>query len=200
MIKIGLTGGIASGKSSVANWFREKGLTVIDADQIAHTIMADKAVVTAVEQEFGPEYIEDSGINRSLLGSLVFQDKEMKRKLEKLLHPLIYQEMQRQASQAASKNEKAVILDIPLLFETGWDKRVDEVWVVYVTRDIQLVRLMARNKLTREEADLRIASQMPLEEKAQKAGRIINNSGSWQETEAQLEAIWTEVQKWGERN
>jgi dephospho-CoA kinase len=118
MIRIGLTGGIASGKSSVANWFREKGLTVIDADQIAHTLMADMAVISAVEQEFGAEYIENGRINRSLLGNKVFQDKEMKKRLEKLLHPLIYQEMQRQAAEAEIKKEKSVILDIPLLFET----------------------------------------------------------------------------------
>jgi len=195
MIRIGLTGGIASGKSSVANWFREKGLTVIDADQIAHTLMADMAVISAVEQEFGAEYIENGRINRSLLGNKVFQDKEMKKRLEKLLHPLIYQEMQRQAAEAEIKKEKSVILDIPLLFETGWDKRVDQIWVVYVPKNIQLARLMARNKLTREEAELRIASQMLLEAKAQKADRIIDNSGSWQETEVQLEAIWIELSK-----
>lgn len=193
MIRIGLTGGIASGKSSVANWFRAKGLTVIDADQITHLIMGDPAVISAVEKEFGAEYISGGQINRLLLGSKIFQDQAMKTKLEKLLHPLIYAETQRQASEAELKKEKLVILDIPLLFEAGWDKQVDEVWVVYVLRNIQLARLTARNKLNREEAEQRISSQMPLEEKARMADRVINNSGSWQETEAQLEAIWLDL-------
>jgi dephospho-CoA kinase len=193
MLKVGLTGGIASGKTSVADWFRQKGVLVFDADQAVHRLMNNQEVVDAVRQEFGPVYIQDGIINRAKLGSKVFADQNSKKRLEQLLHPLVLKEMQRQSAEAERRNEGMMIFDIPLLFEVGWDKAVEEVWVVFVPMDIQLKRLIARNGLSSDEAKQRIDAQMSIDEKVKRADRVIDNSGSWQATEAQLNTIWKKI-------
>lgn len=195
MLKAGLTGGIASGKSSVSKWFAAKGITVFDADKVVHESYLDPTVVAKIEQAFGSKYIENDQVNRSLLAAKIFSDHAAKRSLEGIIHPYVLAEMQERCKISESKSEKLIILDIPLLLEAGWERFVDEVWVVYVSFDIQLERLMLRNGFSAEEAKLRILSQMSLEEKLQKADRIIDNSGSWLETEKQLEKISEELLK-----
>ncbi|NLI93585.1 MAG: dephospho-CoA kinase [Peptococcaceae bacterium] len=193
MMRIGLTGGIASGKSSVAAWFRKKGISVFDADDAVHQIMAESVMISAIEKEFGSEYLINGEINRPLLALHVFQDQNMKTRLEKLLHPPVLEEMEKQCREAEKCGEKLIILDIPLLFEAGWDKFMDEIWVVYVPFSVQLERLILRNGLSGEEAERRIRSQMNLDEKAGKADRVIDNGGSREETEQQLESIWKDL-------
>lgn len=195
MLKVGLTGGIASGKTSVAKWFAEQGITVFDADKTVHELFSAPFVAAEIEQTFGSGGIEDGKVNRKFLANIIFHDKKAKNKLEEMIHPFVLREMLKICAQAESANKDLIILDIPLLFEIGWDKLVDEVWVVYVPRPIQLQRLMLRNGLTEEESGQRIASQMPLEEKVKKADRVIDNSGSWSETEKKLEAIREELRK-----
>jgi dephospho-CoA kinase len=155
--------------------------------------MNNQEVVDAVRQEFGPVYIQDGIINRAKLGSKVFADQNSKKRLEQLLHPLVLKEMQRQSAEAERRNEGMMIFDIPLLFEVGWDKAVEEVWVVFVPMDIQLKRLIARNGLSSDEAKQRIDAQMSIDEKVKRADRVIDNSGSWQATEAQLNTIWKKI-------
>ncbi|RNC29672.1 MAG: Dephospho-CoA kinase [Candidatus Dichloromethanomonas elyunquensis] len=191
--KIGLTGGIASGKSSVASWFRAKGVPVFDADDAVHLIMAREAMISSIKGEFGPEYIQNGKINRVLFGNKVFQDPKIKKRLEELLHPLVLKEMEIRCREAEKMGEKIIILEIPLLFEAGWDKNMDEIWVVFVPYSIQVERLVLRNGFSVEEAVKRISSQMVLEEKVQKADKVIDNSGNWNETEKQLGAIWKEI-------
>lgn len=195
MLKIGLTGGISVGKTNVANWFAARKVTVFDADKTVHQFYSTPSVTEKIRKSFGPEYLLNNTIDRTLLASKVFQDGQAKAKLEEILHPLVIKEMQTRCAQAESEQEKLIILDIPLLFEAGWENHVDEVWVVYVPRAIQIQRLMLRNNLSREESQSRICSQMPLEEKVKKADRVIDNSGSWQETEQQLGEIWKELKK-----
>ncbi|NLM21735.1 MAG: dephospho-CoA kinase [Peptococcaceae bacterium] len=193
MLTIGLTGGIASGKTSVANWFAARGIPVINADRTAHELMEQSAVISMLEQEFGREIIKDGKVNRALLGSRVFSDPKAKKRLEKIIHPLIRQSMQEKLASLQKQNHKLIILDIPLLLEVGWDKYVDQVWVVYVSPKIQRERLMARNGFTKQEAELRIASQMPIEEKAKRADLIIDNSGTWEQTEEYLNNLWSKL-------
>jgi len=193
LIKVGLTGGIACGKSSVANWFAEKGIPVIDADRTVHELMEQPEVVSRIEKEFGSGYLENGRINRVSLGRKVFSEPEARKRLEGILHPLTAEAILEKTSELEKQGFNIIILEVPLLFEVGWDRLVDEVWVVDVSPDIQKKRLTVRNGFSPEEAEVRIASQMPLEEKAKRAHIVINNSGTWEETQKELEAIFAEI-------
>lgn len=192
MIKVGLTGGIASGKTRVATWFVNQGITVFDADQSVHVLLEKPTIVDLIRKEFGDETIENGKINRMLLGKRVFSDTKLKIQLEEILHPLVLEEMLDQCKKSEFNKEKLIILDVPLLLETGWEKYVDEVWVVYVLPQIQLSRLVNRSGCSINEAKQRVAAQMCLEDKINMAHRVIDNSGDWKETEKQLEVIWRE--------
>jgi dephospho-CoA kinase len=192
---IGLTGGIASGKTSVAEWFRARGVTVADADKIVHRLYEQDRIIDQVEKEFGSGYIAGGKIDRIQLGKLVFSDPAAKHKLEKIIHPYVWDEITGYMKKAREKGERVLILDIPLLYETGWDKHTDEVWVVYAPQEVQAKRLAQRNKIAEEEALKRIASQMPMQDKLARADRVINNAGAWADTEAQLFELWEEIQK-----
>ena len=167
-----LTGGIATGKSSIAEKFIVDGFTVIDADKVAHTMLElhqDK-----IAQLFGFEYVKDGAVNRKALGSLIFSNPEEKLRLEGLLHPLIFEEIKNQAKEE-DKKKKPYLVDIPLFFET---KRypIEKSIVVYTPKDKQLERLMARDGSTKDEAQQRIDSQMNIEEKKQRSTYVIDNS------------------------
>jgi dephospho-CoA kinase len=192
---IGLTGGIASGKSLVSQTLQGLGMTVIDADDISHEILThDTSIKQKVMQTFGKEVLNEEGeIDRGKLGSIVFSQKPGLRKdLEAILHPPIREEMWRRARESRSGN---VVLDIPLLIETGEHERVDLVVVVYATRELQINRLMARDGISRQEAMGRIASQLPLEEKVSAAHYVINNTGSVEETAEQTTRFHQEIRE-----
>lgn len=195
MLIIGLTGGIASGKTSVAEWFRARGVTVADADKIVHRLYEQGRIIDLVEKEFGSGYIAGGKIDRIQLGKLVFSDPAAKHKLEKIIHPYVWDEITGYLKKARENGERVIILDIPLLYETGWDKHTDEVWVVYAPQEVQAKRLAQRNKIAEEEALKRIASQMPMQDKLARADRVINNAGAWADTEAQLSELWEEIKK-----
>lgn len=197
MYKIGLTGGIASGKSTAADWLRARGVQLIDADQIARQVvepgMPGLANITAC---FGPSVLTGDGqLDREALGRIVFSSHEAREKLNGLLHELIHQEIDRRTEALTQSGVKAAVYDVPLLVETGWYKDMDEVWLVYVEPAVQLDRLMSRNGLSKEEASQRIASQMPLLDKKQYSHVIINNNGDRAELEGQLERVWGEKKK-----
>lgn len=189
MFKIGLTGGIGSGKSSVAKWFVSRGLAVIDVDKEVHKILDKNEIITLITREFGNKYIENRKINRRLLGGLVFNNKQARKTLEEIIHPLVLNRMIAICQDLEAKGEEIVIIDIPLLYEAGWDVYVDEVWLVYVPLEIQIERIMKRNNFSRKEAEVRIRAQIPLEDKVKKADIVIDNSRSWKCTEDQLEKI-----------
>jgi dephospho-CoA kinase len=192
---IGLTGGIASGKSLVSRTLKGLGMTVIDADDISHEILAhDTSIKQEVVQTFGKEVLNEEGeIDRGKLGSIVFSQKpELRKDLEAILHPSIREEMWKRARESRSND---VVLDIPLLIETGAHERVDLVVVVYATRELQIQRLMARDGISRQEAMGRIDTQLPLEEKVSAAHYIINNTGSIEETEEQTTRFYQVIRE-----
>ena len=181
---IGLTGGIASGKSAVSQILQGLGMQVIDADGIAYEILAtDEAVKQEVVAVFGSEVLNaGSAVDRGRLGNIIFQDEERRRVLERILHPPIRAELWKRAREG----NDTVILEVPLLIEQGEHARMDLVVVVYAARECQIQRLRERDSLTREEAIGRIATQLPLEEKVSYAQYVINNNGSLEETEEQV--------------
>jgi dephospho-CoA kinase len=185
---IGLTGGIASGKSTVARMLLELGIPVIDADQIAREVVeiGEEAYLQIVEK-FGEEILkDDKTIDRAKLGAIVFNDERKRKLLNSIVHPAVRKKMLEQKEQYVKKGEKTIVLDIPLLFESNLTHLVDKIVVVYVEDYIQLERLMTRNGFSKEEAEARIKAQMPLKEKAAKADAVIDNNGTMEQTKEQL--------------
>lgn len=193
MLRVGLTGGIASGKSSVAKWFMDKGVPVFDADKSVHEHYTNPVVISKIKELLGAEYIQDGSINRPLLSRAAFNDDQLKKELEKIFHPLVLEDMDNLYKESEQQKKKFIILDIPLLYEVGWEKFVDQTWVVFVPSDIQVKRLMSRNGFSEEEAKQRIFAQIPLVQKAEKADRVIDNAGSWDQTEQQLDILYQEL-------
>ncbi len=189
---IGLTGGIATGKSSVARFFRDRGTPVIDADDLSRAAVAPGSPGLAqVVAAFGTGVLAGDGtLDRKRLGGMVFADNDKRRRLEAILHPEIKRLAEEALQAAAQAGHRVVFYVAPLLIEAGVTDRVDEVWVVTVQPEIQLERLTARDGISREEALRIIASQMPLAEKERFGAVVIDNSGSREETERILEEIW----------
>lgn len=177
---IGLTGGIATGKSTVASWLRQAGWAIIDADQVAREVVQPGTVGLAkLQQAFGTQIITAGGtLDRAKLSQIVFQDAAQRRRLNHILHPLIEAAVDHQLASLVTKQVPVVVLDVPLLYESGWDKKCDQVWVVTTDPATQLRRLMARNHLAAPDAQARMAAQMPLAQKCQRADAVINNQGS----------------------
>lgn len=191
---IGLTGGIASGKSTVSAYLAELGAIIIDADKIAHEIMEKgKTAYWQIIEAFGREILAENGeIDRSRLGKIVFNELEKKKILEEITHPQVIREMREKIEEYRAEN-KVIVLDIPLLFEAGLEFMVDEIWVVYVDRGTQLQRLMARDGLSYEEANKRIQAQMSLEKKRDLADFVINNKGNIEDLKRQVLLKWREI-------
>lgn len=182
-----LTGGIASGKSTVGEIFRGYGVKIIDADRIAHEVLDQQS--GAIATSFGDAYVSDQGrVNRQALGALVFADPKAKKSLEALLHPLIYEEIQRQ-SEVLDRKGKPYFIDIPLFFETQ-RYPIEHSIVVYAPRALQLERLMQRNGLNRHEAEQRIDAQMDIEKKKTLATYLIDNQGDLHALQSQCDKIY----------
>lgn len=197
MFTIGLTGGIGSGKSSVSQWFKEKGVPVIDADKIVHSLLdGDQEVIAELVAEYGADILDDSGkkINRRVLGSKVFGDEQARRKLEQIIQPRVNNIMRQERINLERKGFKLCVWDAPLLIEGGLRQEVDQVWVVWVPRDVQIERVSDRDNLTREEITSRILAQMSLDEKRKISDIVIDNSGNWTQTQTQLEEFYKTVQ------
>ncbi|WP_409345349.1 dephospho-CoA kinase [Paenibacillus sp. MBLB4367] len=190
---IGLTGGIACGKSTVADMLVRRGAILIDADRLAREVVeAGSPVLDAVAARFGQDVLlPDGSLNRKRLGEIVFQDKAARKDLEAILHPEIRKRMfGRMASLQAEQPDKLVAVDVPLMFESGLEGHFDEIMVVYVPRDVQVQRLMERDGLSLEQAELRLAAQMPIEQKKSLADIVIDNRGSVEDTERQVDDFW----------
>ncbi|WP_134699912.1 dephospho-CoA kinase [Ammoniphilus sp. YIM 78166] len=194
---IGLTGGIASGKSTVASMFKELGCVIIDADKVARDVVKPgQEGLEAVVHRFGPQILTQEGeLDRKALGAIIFHNEEKRKELNSILHPLIRKQMQREKEEALQANPPLIIMDIPLLFESQLEQTVEAVIVVYVPPNQQLERLMQRDQISREEARRKMDSQMPIDEKKKRADFIIENSGSLAETRTQVEAIFTKLSK-----
>ncbi|WLR53287.1 dephospho-CoA kinase [Bacillus tianshenii] len=185
---IGLTGGIASGKSTVSYMLKGLNFPVIDADEAARKVVeVGEEAYRKIVETFGESVLyEDGTINREKLGSIVFNDENERIKLNKIVHPAVRAYMNNQKEAYISAGEQVIVMDIPLLFESKLTYLVDKTIVVYVDQDVQLQRLMERNKLSEQDAKARIASQMPLEEKKSLADEVIDNNGTVEETKEQL--------------
>lgn len=187
---LGITGGIATGKSLVTKQFKDRGFPVYDADQIVHELYNNPSVIESITSRF-PSVNDHGQINRKALGELVFNDILAKSDLEQIFHPLVYETLKTKINQHLS--DPWVVLDIPLLYESGGEALCDMVLVVYVDQKTQLKRLMDRNHLSESEAKSRIESQMPLHEKMERADIVINNSGSVQKTLERVNEIIEKV-------
>ncbi|MFD1779691.1 dephospho-CoA kinase [Fredinandcohnia salidurans] len=195
-LTIGLTGGIASGKSTVSQMFKEAGIVVVDADVIARKVVEPgEEAYEQIVQSFGKDILlPDETIDRQKLGSVVFFNEEKRLLLNSIVHPAVRKQMLKEKEEHLNNGEETVILDIPLLFESKLTALVDRTLLVYVDYEIQLARLMNRNNLSKGEAEARIQSQMPLKDKIQLADAVIENNGTIEATKDQLFEICTQ---WG---
>lgn len=191
---IGLTGGIASGKSTVSNLLREQyGAVVLDADKVAREIAEPgEPLWEAFVSRYGKERVlrADGTLDREAIAEIVFHDASERAWMDGAAHPLIERRMIERLDECRVLGKKLVVLDVPLLYEAGWEKIPDEVWVVFVDQKTQLKRLMHRNGLSETLARERIASQMPMEEKKLRADVVIDNNGTREETVAQVKAAF----------
>lgn len=194
---VGLTGGIACGKSTVAKMFAQLGAVIIDADQVAREVVEPgEKGHEAIIHRFGPQILHESGeLNRKALGDIVFKDKSALADLNAILHPLIRTRMNEKKEEAKLAHPPLIIMDIPLLFESKQKNTVEAVIVVYVPPAEQLKRLMERDHLSREDAQRRIDAQLPIEDKKKWADHLIDNSGSLEETREQVEALFLQLAK-----
>ncbi len=190
---VGLTGGIATGKSTVARMLAEAGAHVVDADLLAREVVAPgRPAWEAIVARFGRGVLlADGQIDRERLAAIVFHDPDQRRALDRIVHPAVFEAMaQRLAVLETQDPEGVAILDIPLLFETGMDGNLAEVILVYAPEAVQHQRLMQRNGLSAEAAAARIKAQLPIEEKRRRAGVVIDNSGRLEATRAQVARLW----------
>jgi dephospho-CoA kinase len=198
MLNVGLTGGVACGKSTVARMLAEKGALLIDFDELAHAVEEPEGPVwREIVRHFGRDILAaDGAIDRRKLGAIVFGDREKLELLNRLVHPAIFTEWQRRIAEISAAHPDAVVLsDIPLLIEAGLKPMVDLVLLVYLPPEEQIARLMARNGYHREEAERRLASQMPIEAKLSSADMVVRNDGSPEETRRAVDEVWEELQK-----
>lgn len=191
---IGLTGGIASGKSTVTAFLREKGYQVIDADAEVHDLQKKGGrLYQVLLEEFGPAILAADGqLDRVKLGQQVFADSQLRARLSELQDQIIRQELLARRD-LLSQTEEVVFMDIPLLYELDYSGEVDEVWLVYVDERQQLARLMARNGYSLQEAKNRLAAQLSLEKKKERADKVIDNCGSREATLAQVASLVEEI-------
>lgn len=194
MFKIGLTGGIASGKSTVLTYFKDKGIPYIDADIVAREVVEPGTEgLKAIMEAFGSNVLHDDGtLNREALGAIVFHNEEKRRQLNNSLKEHIRNRIMELTAHYESYRTAVLIYDIPLLIEGEWNAMMDEVWLVYVNEPTQIERLMSRNGFSEDDALARIKSQMRLDDKRSFADVIIDNNGTPQELIAQLDTIWSE--------
>ena len=188
MFRIGLTGGIGSGKSTVSAILKRLGAVIIDADQLARQVVEpDSPAWKEIVAAFGDDILlPDRNLNRKRLGEIIFADEKKRKLLESITHPAIGSAVEEELRQAEEQGAAVAVLDVPLLIESGWTNQVDEVWLVYVDPDLQEQRLMARNRLSKNEAQERIASQMNLRDKLQYANVIIDNNQDVETTTRQV--------------
>jgi len=178
MLKVGLTGSIGTGKSTVLKIFKDLGAYVIDADEIVHSLYKKKYIQEKVKSKFGDVFNEDNSLNRKKVAEIIFNNPEKKKILESIIHPEVRKEINNKIKDIENKDKNAiVIVEIPLLIETGQYREYETVVVVYSPRDLQLDRLLKKG-LSKEEALKRINSQMDIEEKLKYADFVIDNSSS----------------------
>ena len=194
---IGLTGGIGTGKSEAAKFLASLGAVHLDADAISHELTEPGGeALEPIRAEFGEGvFREDGTLDRRALANITFSDPARKRALEAILHPRIQRDIMRGIDRAAEEGAKVVILDVPLLFETGMDALCDETWVLSADPETQVARVMMRDRVEREQVEARIQNQMPAEEKEKLATQVIPTERPMEKTQAELAALYQQVLK-----
>ena len=193
---IGLTGGIASGKSTVCSYFKELGAQIIDADRVVHQLYAnDVALKADVVSHFGKDILDKSSqeINRATLGDLVFNNPLLKKKLESIVHPRVRIKIREEIEKAKNQGFPLCIVDAALLVESAWYKDFDGLIVVSADSEQQIERLMKRNQIDRAACMARLSSQLPLEEKIKEANWVIDNSHSLENTQKQVQELYPQL-------
>ncbi len=197
MKKIGITGGLGTGKSKVMEILKNHGALVISSDNIVHEEMKKgKPVYGAVVKNFGEKILAADGeIDRSALAKIVFQDEEKRKKLESLIHPRVREVIIDFFSQQAKQKNppSAVFVEVPLLFEVGWEELFDQVWVVWAPKELVRQRLLQSGKFSPEDLEARLKAQMPLGEKVKKADKVIENKRSLRELEKKVGERWRKL-------
>ena len=196
MLKVGLTGGIASGKSTVSRIFASFGAKVLDADEVAREVLLPgQPAWTKLRRAFGQEFFHSDGtVKRKQLRKLVFADPEKRSQLNAIVHPEVMKEINRRSEILSSSVQTGVLLvDVPLLLEVGVANRFDKVVVVYVSKSVQINRLQQRDGISEEEAKQSLKAQMALSKKVEQADYVIDNSGTLDETQAQVQRVWQEL-------
>lgn len=194
---LGLTGGIASGKSTASQAFRDVGVAVIDADRVAREVVAlGTPGLERLQQTFGPEILGPGGeLDRAALGRLVFPDPRQRARLEAIVHPLVAAAVAEQRRELLARDpHQLVVYDVPLLYEVCMEGEFDRVVVVYVPRAVQVERLLARDGISTAEAAQRLAAQMDIEKKARRADEVLDNTGTPEQLRQQVEALVTRLQ------
>ena len=194
---VGLTGGVSTGKSTILATLKELGAWVLSADDASHRLTAPGGeALPAIRETFGDGvFLPDGALDRRALGEAVFHDTAERRALEAILHPAVQREMLRGVTQAEEDGAPLVVMEVPLLYETGMDALCDEVWVAYLDDESQTLRLMNRDRLTREQAQARILSQMPLDQKAAKADQVIKTDKPAPEVQKEVARLYRDLMK-----
>ena len=188
---IGLTGGIASGKSTVSNWLISQGYPVVDADIAARKVVEPgMPALREITEAFGNDMLlEDGTLDRKKLGSVIFADEEKRHTLNAIVHPAVREWMGQETDRAVENGASIVIMDIPLLFESKLTHMVEEIILVYVSKETQLKRLMERDGYSESDALARIQAQMPIDDKRKLADYVVDNNGTISETVEQVKEI-----------
>ena len=191
MLKVGLTGGIACGKTVVRRRLEEQGIPTLDADAVVHRLLQSGTEVTRrIAESFGEKVIaSDGSVDRRALGAIVFGDEEARRKLNAIVHPGVWREIERFFEEREKASDPVAVVDAALMIETGSYKRYDFLVVVHCGPELQLERLMARDGLSREDAERRVRSQMPIEQKLPFGDFLVDTSGSIEETLKQTDEL-----------
>lgn len=194
MLKVGITGSIGSGKTLASNFFKELGYKVLDADQINQRLLKTEAVIRKINRSLFNQ--DSNSLDKTLIKDIIFKDKTKKKTLENILHPIIYQMMEEELK--SLEKEEIVFIDVPLLFEAGFDKLTDYNIVIYTSEEQQVNRITIRDKIDKNTAILRIKGQWDIKEKMGKSDYVINNDESVEDTYQQLSDWLSNFKKVGQ--
>ncbi len=197
MLKVAITGGVGSGKSTVARMFKELGAVVLDADEAARAVVAPgQPAWEELRRAFGPEFFRSDGsLDRARMAHLVFNDPEARRRLNRIVHPEVAREMARSLADLEGRGVPLVLVEVPLLFECRLEGAYDRVIVVYVPPEVQVERSKKRDRRGKQEIAGILAAQWPLEEKRRRADYVVDNRGSFKDTRRQVSQIWRKLKK-----
>ena len=195
MFRIGLTGGVGCGKSTVSRYLSSLGIPIVDGDRIAHEATAPGSeVLREIARVFGDEMLKaDGALDREKLAALVFSDEEKRQALNGIIHPYVWRKVVTEMLAAEAAGHSLIVLDMPLLIEIGWHLRVESIWVVAAPKDVQIERVCQRDGVTREQALARMRMQMPTDKKIGYADIVIDNSGTPEATYRQVDAALAKI-------